>query len=116
VVIITDTKKETGDLPAGVPPREYSTASLRKRRVKAGDLTETGETFVMKEIETLSGKNGPFYVLKGWQDDHEFELVFSNEYLYKLVIKHWDQIVDKRIIVCVKGTNYDRVYTIAGWD
>lgn len=91
-----------------------STESLTKKRVTAGKLTETGETFTPKTLETkVSQKNGEFFVLAGDMDDgRPIEVVFSSEKLHRLLTAHWDELVGKRITMSGAGIGYDREYVI----
>lgn len=91
-----------------------STESLTKKRVTAGKLTEAGEVFTPKALETrVSQKNGEFYVLTGdMNDGRPIEVVFSSEKLHKLLTAHWDGLVGKRLTLSGVGSGYDREYVI----
>lgn|GEM_PF-6347351 len=91
-----------------------STESLTKKRVTAGKLTNAGETFTPRTLETrVSQKNGEFYVLAGdMEDERPIEIVFSSEKLHRLLTTHWDGLVGKRITLSGTGSGYDREYVI----
>jgi len=91
-----------------------STESLTKKRVTAGKLTDTGETFIPKTLDTrVSQKNGEFFVLAGdMEDGRPIEVVFSSEKLHRLLTVHWDLLVGKQITLSGRGSGYDREYVI----
>jgi hypothetical protein len=105
--------EQTSSIASSVGAR-LSTESLTKKRVTAGKLTDTGETFIPKTIETrVSQKNGEFFVLTGdMEDGRPIEVVFSSEKLHRLLTTHWDRLVGKQITLSGRGSGYDREYVI----
>jgi hypothetical protein len=91
-----------------------STGSLNKKHVTGGKLTEVGETFALKGIETkISEKNGEFYVLNGeLESGQAVEIVFSSAKLHKLLSVNWNKLVDRRINISGVGAGFDREYEI----
>lgn len=107
------TERASSEAPS-VDALVLSTESLNKKRVTAGRLTEAGETFTLKGIETkVSEKNGEFYVLNGEMDDgRPIEIAFSAAKLHKLLRNNWNNLVDRPINISGVGAGYDREYII----
>ena len=107
---LASTEQENSGQTVGL---ELRTGNMNKR-VTAGKLTEVGETFTLRGIETKdSDEYGAYYTLAGEQNSGPaIEIVFSNAKLHRLLSDHWNELVDKRINISGVGIGYDREYVI----
>lgn len=96
-------------------------ASTMSDRLKATEIPESGIVIIPLEIHEYQGtfrdREGnakPFWVLSSVNEDGDsLDISFGTKRLHEMLVNHWDDIKDKKMLICGFGSDpKNRKYTI----